>query len=149
MLKAQTPAHSPALPKPAAAPADSASPAHAAATAKKNMTASDYIRQHPNVPASDLVVKGKRDGFTFSRNLVYLVRGPRSDGPPKRSAASKASKPAARRRKARRPSKATAPVSTPARRLHTSDEAELAKVILSVGFDRAEELIGRLRRALG
>lgn len=41
------------------------------------MTKSDFIRNHPRIPATDLVALGKKQGMTFTTALVYMVRGPR------------------------------------------------------------------------
>lgn len=46
---------------------------------------SDFIRQHPNVAASELVAKAKENQLSISRALVYAVRGRAN---PKRSAKS-------------------------------------------------------------
>jgi len=35
---------------------------------------SDFVRQHPNLPAADVVAKAKESGIHLSSNLVYMVR---------------------------------------------------------------------------
>ncbi len=71
----------------------------------KKLNKSDFIRQHPDLSAADVIAKGKDAGIEFTSSLVYMVRG-RQDGKkgaakalssPKKAASKPAKKSAAKR----------------------------------------------------
>jgi F0F1-type ATP synthase membrane subunit b/b' len=44
------------------------------ATAKKTVNKSEYIRKHPNTPASELIAQAKKEGITLTAAQIYTTR---------------------------------------------------------------------------
>jgi hypothetical protein len=105
-----------------------------------NPNRSDFIRQHPDLTPNEVVALGGQQGLKFSRNLVYLVRGKRTE-----SAGSAKAKPSPRAPVAAR---ATAAPPAAARGTERREELEIARLVLSLGFDRSEEILRKVKAAL-
>jgi hypothetical protein len=146
-------------------PARPASPPAALMAIKsfsKTPSKSDFIRSLPrSVTAGEVVAQAKKLGLTITTAMVYSVRArpipTRGRGRPRKSEsqATPAQSSNGAARASAKPQKASAPAVT--RRVApsvasvsslSSDDREMARLILSVGLDRAEQLLGQLRRAL-
>jgi hypothetical protein len=117
------------------------------------LSASDFIRANPQLTPNDVVEAGRKQGIKFSRNLVYLVRGPRSGKSTGPKAGAKRGKKARKAKRSRKSSPAAA-VAAVAPRLAdgkrrdglTSRESEFLQIALGLGVRRASELLGILEQ---
>ena len=106
-------------------------------------TVSDFIRAQPmTMKAAEVVEAGKKAGLNISPNLIYMVRSRLN---------ARAGAPVGRRgrpqKTATTPGNAT--TRTSARGPASTDEHELARLILTIGFDRAQSVFNKLKAALG
>lgn len=116
--------------KPAAAKA-AAVPATSGA---KKMSASDFIRSQPrNLPASEVVKRGAKEGLKFSLNLVYAVRS--ATKKPGKAATSAKGKPTP---------KPTVTSTAPAD--GTSPTVILSKLVVEHGIGRVREMLAEVER---
>jgi len=82
------------------------------------MSKTQFVLEHPEMKASEVVAEAKRLGFSLSRAMVYAVRG----GPSK---------------KAQGPS-AAVPTSAPT---GASVEKQFKALVLRIGLDRAHQIL--------
>ena len=91
------------------------------------LTASDFIRQHPDKTATEITKLGKAQGFKFSSNLVYATRAydKKKSGAPKGK-----------------------PGRKPAGKMAAAGNGDAAfkRIALDIGFPRAREIVVELER---
>src|SRR6185369_16571770 len=101
----------------------------------KKQTASDFIRAQPaTMKAAEVVEAGTKAGFKISTGLVYMVRSRVNKGAPARK----------RGRPRKDASTAAAPTLASTRSAPGGDELALARLILNLGFARAEGIFQKL-----
>jgi hypothetical protein len=102
----------------------------------KNANKSSFVRSQPaSMSAAEVVAAAKKEGLSVSTQLVYLVRG---------KGANRASGQATTPAKAGAVASAQRPISDSL----AANEREFARLLLDIGFERGEQIVARLRRAL-
>jgi hypothetical protein len=95
------------------------------------MTASEFIRQHPDLAPKALVEAGAAQGLKFTENLVRVVRHNARVGRP-RSA-----------RRQRSPTRGAAPAQR-----NAGIESDFMRLVVEIGVGRAKVLIAEVEQRL-
>lgn len=101
----------------------------------------EFVRAHPGVPASELVALAKKDGVVMTPGHIYNIRAQdkkRAENGGATAVTNGAERPNGRARNER----------TAATTTGGSEESQLRALVLRIGLDRAEAVMGRLRDQL-
>ncbi len=132
----------------AAATAASAPEQAKGGASKPAMSKADFIRSQPaHLSAKEVIARAKAAGIKVGENYVYALR-PAGRKPAKAKKAAPVAKATAKKAATKN---RTAPVATPAPAASraSSSDAEFARLVLNLGFERVDALLARIKKTLG